>query len=56
MTRLRGRAPKGQRVRACAPAGHWQTTTLIASLRLDGSTACLALEGPTDTESFRAYV
>ncbi len=29
---------------------------MIASIRLDGSTACLALEGATDTESFRAYV
>lgn len=29
---------------------------MISSLRLDGTTACLALEGATDTESFRAYV
>jgi len=29
---------------------------MISSIRLDGSTACLALEGATDTESFRAYV
>ena len=29
---------------------------MISSLRLDGSTACMALEGTTDTESFRAYV
>ena len=29
---------------------------MISSIRLDGSTACMALEGPTDTESFRAYV
>jgi len=29
---------------------------MIASIRLDGSTACMALEGTTDTESFRAYV
>ena len=29
---------------------------MISSIRLDGSTACLALEGTTDTESFRAYV
>jgi len=29
---------------------------MISSLRLDGSTACMALEGATDTESFRAYV
>jgi transposase len=29
---------------------------MIASIRLDGSTACMTLEGATDTESFRAYV
>src|SRR5580704_8195018 len=56
MTRLRGRAPKGERAHARAPRGHWQTTTMMSSIRLDGSTACMALEGTTDTESFRAYV
>lgn len=29
---------------------------MISSLRLDGTTACMALEGATDTESFRAYI
>lgn len=29
---------------------------MISSLRLESSTACLALAGATDTESFRAYV
>jgi transposase len=29
---------------------------MLASLRLDGRTACMALDGATDTESFRAYV
>ena len=29
---------------------------MIASMRLDGSTAGLAIEGATDTEVFRAYV
>lgn len=29
---------------------------MMASLRLDGTTACMTLEGATDTESFRAYV
>ena len=29
---------------------------MISSIRLDGSTACMSLEGTTDTESFRAYV
>jgi transposase len=56
MTRLCGRALKGERVHASAPSGHWHTTTMISSIRLNGSTACMALEGTTDTESFRAYV
>ena len=56
LPRLCGRAPKGRRAHASRPHGHWQTTTLISSVRLDGTTACMALEGTTDTESFRAYV
>jgi len=56
MTRLWGRAPRGERVHASCPVGHWGTITMISSIRLDGSTACMALEGATDTEVFRAYV
>ena len=56
LTRLCGRALKGQRVHARTPHGRWQTTTMMSSIRLDGTTACMALEGTTDTESFRAYV
>ena len=56
LTRLCGRALKGERAHASAPCGRWQTTTMMSSLRLDGTTACMALEGTTDTESFRAYV
>ena len=29
---------------------------MISSIRLDGSTACLAVDAPTDTEVFRVYV
>ena len=29
---------------------------MIGSIRLDGSTACMTIEGATDTEVFRAYV
>jgi transposase len=29
---------------------------MLCALRVDGSTACLAVEGATDTEVFRAYV
>jgi hypothetical protein len=30
MARLRGRAPKGERLRAGIPKGHWKTTTFVA--------------------------
>lgn len=56
MTRLRGRAPRGRRLLAKAPHGHWRTTTMISSVRLDGSTACMTIEGATDTAVFHAYV
>lgn len=56
MTRLRGRAPRGARVHDHAPHGHWCTTTLVSSIRLDGTTACMALEGPINAEAFIAYV
>ena len=56
MTRRRGRAPRGARVLARQPHGHWQTTTMLAALRLDGSTACMTIEGATDTEVFGTYV
>lgn len=56
MTRLRGRSRKGQRLYARAPAGHWCTTTMIAAVRMDGSTACMTVEGATDTAVFGAYI
>jgi transposase len=56
MTRLRGRAPCGERVHASTPSGHWQTTTMISSIRWDGSTACMAIDSATDTEVFQTYV
>ena len=39
-----------------APHGHWCTTTMISSVRLDGTTACMTIEGATNTEVFQAYV
>ena len=56
MTRLRGRAPRGERLVASCPHGHWRTTTMIAAIRVDGSTACMTVDGATDTEVFQAYV
>jgi hypothetical protein len=35
MTRLRGRAPEGQRLIGKVPHGHWNITTFNAALRCD---------------------
>lgn len=56
MTRLRGRASKGARLVCHALHGHWRTITMISSVRSDGTSACMTIEGATDTEVFRAYV
>jgi transposase len=56
MARRYGRAPRGERVVAAIPHGHWKTTTFLAGLRLDGLSAPLVLDGPIDGEAFRAYV
>ena len=56
MTRLYGRAKKGQRCYDDAPHGHWNTTTMVSSIRLDGSTACMTLDGTQTTEAYREYV
>jgi transposase len=56
MTRLRGRCKGGERLYDSAPHGHWETTTMIAALRLDGARAPMVIEGATDAAVFRAYV
>ena len=56
MARLRGRAPKGQRLRVGIPRGHWKTTTFVAGLRLTGLTAPFVLDGPMNRSAFLAYV
>jgi len=56
MARLRGRAQKGERLRAGIPRGHWKTTTFVAGLRLTGMTAPMVLDGPMNGAAFLAYV
>lgn len=56
MARTRGYAPKGERLIADAPHGHWQTTTFVGALRADGFVAPLVLDGAINGEWFRAYV
>lgn len=56
MARKNGRAPKGERLRAGVPHGHWKTTTFVAGLRLTGMTAPMVLDGPINGRWFQAYV
>ena len=56
MVRLYGRAPRGQRLVAPVPHGHWMTTTFVAALRHDEITAPCVFDGPMDGASFLTYV
>ena len=56
MTRLRGRARCGQRLKMKAPFGHWGTQTFIAVLRHDGLTAPWVIDQPMNRRIFETYV
>jgi transposase len=56
MARRYGRVPRGERLRAAVPHGHWKTTTVVAGLRSSGIVAPMALDGPVNGELFQAYV
>lgn len=56
MTRLRGWAPLGEKLKAKVPHGHWSTLTFLAALRHDRIDAPCVLDGPINGESFRAYI
>lgn len=56
MARLRGRAPKGELLRAGVPHGHWNTSTFVADLRVDGIAAPMVIDGPINRDAFQAYI
>jgi transposase len=56
MTRLRGWAPRGQRLIDAVPHGHWKTTTLIAALDQDGMRCSMLLDGAVNALAFQAFV
>jgi transposase len=56
MTRLRGRALRGQRVVEAVPHGHWKTTTLIAALDSRGMRCSMVLDGAVNQLAFEAFV
>jgi transposase len=55
MTPAYGRAPRGERVEASAPAS-WESVTMIAAIGLGGVRAPMAFEGALNAATFLAYV
>ena len=56
MARRYGRAPRGERCVGSVPHGHWHTTTFVAGLRHDDSTAPMVAEGAMTGALFLKYV
>jgi transposase len=56
MTSTHGRAPRGQRLVARVPHGHWKTMTFLAALRSDRIEAPCVVDGPINATIFLAWV
>src|ERR1700732_3863031 len=56
MAPLGGWAPRGARLVAKVPHGHWKTLTFVAALRHDRIEAPFVLDGPVNGERFKTYV
>ncbi len=56
MAPLRGWAPKGRRLQAKVPFGHWKTLTFLAALRHDRIEAPWVFDGPINGAAFTTYV
>jgi transposase len=56
MTRLCGRAPRGERVVDTVPQNYGPNVTIIGALSLQGLDAVMMVDGATDGDGFQAYV
>lgn len=56
MTRLHGRAARGQRVKDDVPDGRWSSTTMLAAIHWNGSGPCLTYSGGTDVPTMQTFV
>jgi transposase len=55
LTRLRARAPRGERAIGTVPRRRWQSVTLLASVSTRGMGAAMVLDGAINREAFEAY-
>jgi hypothetical protein len=56
LTRLRGRAPRGEQLVDRTPHGQWKTSTLIAALDVVGVRCATMVNGAIDADVFNAFV
>ena len=56
MTRLYGRARRGQRIHEGTPDGRWRTLTLLGAVGIGGWQAGMTVESATDGDVFLAYL
>lgn len=56
MTRLWGRALKGQRICEATPQGRWQVLTTLGAMSQRGIEAAMTIPYPTDGDIFTTYV
>ena len=56
MTRIYGRAASHKRVREAMPDTRFERTSVLSSVRLDGTMVPMVFEGALNSELFKAYV
>jgi transposase len=56
MTRIYGRSYQGTRCYDSTPNGHWETLTVLSSIRLNGKTECIIFDGAVDRKMFDEYI
>ena len=56
MTRLYGRARRGQRIHEGTPDGRWRTVTMLGAVSVHGWQAVMTIPCPTDGEVFLGYL
>lgn len=56
LTRLWGRAARGQRITEATPQGHWKVLTILGAISLRGVVAAMTIESATDGDVFLVYL
>ncbi len=56
MTRLYGRAPKGERVVGSAPHNYGSNVTMVGAIGVNGINAAMSFEGAMNGDVFRVFV